>query len=210
MISPRSRRLIPILLSVLALGPGQCRLAAQAPSQTYPKLIMIIRHAEKTGSKDDIHLSDAGKERAKLLPLLFEKAQKRPEPLPIPDFIFAARDSKNSQRPRATVEHLASKFKLPVNDDFHSTVPAKDPKAKGAAELRDELFKEPKYAGKTILICWRHGVLPELARKLKATNAPTKWGDDVYDRVWKITYDTAGKAQFVDAPQQLMPGDAAK
>ena len=60
------------------------------------------------------------------------------------------------------------------------------------------------------LISWRHSVLPELARTLKATKAPTKWGDDVYDRVWKITYDAAGNAEFVDLPQRLMPGDSKK
>jgi broad specificity phosphatase PhoE len=214
MLFHRSRRLIPLLLSVLAIGlwhgssgePAQ----AQAPSQKYPKLILIIRHAEKTGVKEDIHLSEPGKERAKQLPLLFEKSAKRTDPLPRPDFIFAAKDSKNSQRPRETVVHLAKQFKLPIDDTYHSTAPAKDPKAPGAAELRDELFKNPKYAGKTILISWRHGVLPELARTLKATNAPTKWGDEVYDRVWKITYDDAGKAEFVDLPQRLMPGDAMK
>jgi len=214
MFSHRATRLIPLLLSVLAIGLWQGssgELAqAQAPSQKYPKLILIIRHAEKLGVKEDVHLSDAGKERAKQLPLLFVKSEKRPDPLPIPDFIFAAHDSKNSQRPRETVIHLAKHFKLPIDDNYHSTAPAKDPKAKGAAELRDELFKDPKYAGKTILISWRHGVLPELARTLKATNAPAKWGDEVYDRVWRITYDASGKAEFVDLPQRLMPGDAVK
>jgi hypothetical protein len=208
------RRLIPLVLSLLAIGlwqGGYDELAkAQAPSQKYPKQILIIRHAEKTGSKEDIHLADAGKERAKQLPLLFEKSEKRPEPLPRPDFIFAARDSKNSQRPRETVINLAKALKLPIDDSYHSTVPAKDPKAKGAAELRDELFKEPKYAGKTILISWRHGALPELARTLKAASAPTKWHDAVFDRVWKITYDAAGQAEFADLPQRLMPGDSPK
>lgn len=210
MFSHRSSRLTPIFLSLLSLGLWQGSLRGQAPSQKYPKLILIIRHAEKTGSKDDSHLSEPGKERAKQLSCLFEKSEKCPAPLPRPDFIFAAHDSKNSLRPRETVTPLAKQFKLPIDERFHSTAPARDPKAKGAAELADALFNEPKYAGKTILISWRHGALPELARTLKATNAPSKWGDDVYDRVWKITYDRAGKAEFVDLPQRLMTGDSAK
>ena len=187
---------------------GSAGETQQAAVSKYPKLILIIRHAEKTGVKEDVHLSEPGKERAKQLPLLFEKSAKRPEPLPRPDFIFAARDSKNSQRPRETVIELAKQFKLPIDDNYHSTT--KDPKAKGAAELRDELFTNPKYAGKTILISWRHSALPELAKTLKATNAPTTWADEVFDRVWRITYDDAGKAEFVDLPQRLMPGDAVK
>ena len=35
---------------------------------------------------------------------------------------------------------------------------------------------EPRYAGKTILVCWHHGNLPELAGKL-GVKEPKNWKD---------------------------------
>jgi broad specificity phosphatase PhoE len=196
-----------LLLSVLVLCAGRA-IGQDAPRNTkYPQQILLIRHAEKTGDKDDVHLSEPGKERAKVLAKLFTKTDKGPAPFPIPDFIIAAHDSKDSQRPRQTVTPLAMYLKLPLDDTYYSSAKAGK---KGAAELRDELFKNPKYAGKTVLISWRHSKLPDLARVLKADNAPETWGDNVYDRVWQINYDDTGKATFVDRPQRLMPKDAEK
>src|ERR1019366_7062273 len=192
MMKPNRKSAWAFFSSVWAAGVFGILLAGNASADdNLPKLILIIRHAEKLGVKTDPHLSEAGQERAKQLDGLFLKTAKRPMPFPRPDFIFAAHDSKNSKRPLETVLPLAMKFKMPIDDNFYSTMPAKntkEDKAKGAAELRDEIFTTKKYAGKTILICWRHGVLPELAKALKAPNTPTKWGDDVYDRVWQISY----------------------
>jgi hypothetical protein len=75
-------------------------------------------------------------------------------------------------------------------------------------ELRDELFGNAKYFGKTILISWRHSTLPELARTLDASNVPAKWTDEVFDRVWQINYDDQGRATFRDRPQRLLAKDA--
>jgi hypothetical protein len=35
-------------------------------------------------------------------------------------------------------------------------------------KLADEVFHCPRYAGKTLLICWHHGMIPQLAEKLNA------------------------------------------
>ena len=182
-----------------------------APKNTYPRCILIIRHAEKTGEKDDAHLSKQGKERAEVLDQLFVASKGRTDPFPTPDFIFAATSHKNSQRPVETVTPLAKKLKLTINDKFDSQV-AKDGKEKpkeGMAELRDELFHSPKYQGKTVLISWRHGTLPELAVTFKV-KAPEKWEDEVFDRVWQIDFDKEGKPTFRDRPQRLLPKDSVK
>ena len=209
-------------LLAIAMWHGGARFPAQTASKLaeprqgltkerkFPRQILLIRHGEKVGTTEDLHLSEAGKERAKRLPLLFEKSEDRPEPLAVPDFIFSARDTKSSHRPRETVTPLATQLKLPIDDAYRNMVSPDNPKAKGAADLRDELFKNPKYAGKTILISWHHGTMPELAQTLRATDAPRKWRDAVFDRVWKITYDESGKATFANLPQRLMPGDSPK
>lgn len=190
-------------------------LAGLAPAQDaklntkVPQTVLIIRHAEKTGEKGDIHLSKKGYERADVLLKLFEKSSDRPMPFPRPDFIFAAATDKSSQRPLETVMPLAKALKLTINEKFDSKLPKADEKT-GMHKLRDDIFGDSKYFGKTILVSWRHKALPELAKTLKAPNAPSKWEDDVFDRVWRIDYDDAGKARFSDLPQRLLKGDAEK
>jgi hypothetical protein len=220
----RSNR-FPLLAAVLSIV-GLCFSGNVAHAQDeakkntkYPQQILIIRHAEKTGEKGDIHLSKQGQERAEVLFQLFVAAKDRPETFATPDFIFAASNEKDSQRPVETVTPLAMKLKLPIIDTYESKLPAslidKDSKAKpakgpGMLGLRDEVFGTPKYFGKTILVSWRHGTISKLATTLKATKVPAKWEDDVFDRVWQITYDDQGNATFRDRPQRLLPKDAEK
>jgi broad specificity phosphatase PhoE len=176
-----------------------------------PRTILIIRHAEKTDDADDVHLSKKGRERADALGALFKKTPTRPKPFPSPDFIFATRSSNFSQRPVETVTPLALTLKLSVNSQYRNQAmdDPPDPKKKAQRELAEELLSG-KYAGKTVLICWHHGTIPELARLLGAADCPKKWKAPVFDRVWQINYDERGQASFSDLPQQLLPGDSAK
>lgn len=170
--------------------------------KTYPAHILVIRHGEKPPADAASPDLDAdGKARADALPKLFVKAANRSDPFPTPDFLFAARDSKNSHRPNETIAPLAKALGLKVNDGV---------KDADYAKLADELFHDPKYAGKTILICWRHHDIPELAAALGATDAPTSWDSAVFDRVWQIDYDKDGKATFRNLPQRLAPKDSEK
>jgi hypothetical protein len=40
------------------------------------------------------------------------------------------------------------------------------------ARLACELLSNPKYSGKTVLVCWHHSQMPQLALALKATSVP--------------------------------------
>ena len=176
--------------------------------------ILIIRHAEKPQKEtNDVHLSEAGKERAQRLYQLFVKSDKRPDPFPTPEFIFATHEGESSHRPVETVTPLAQKLKLTINEDYHNSIGAvvkKGKTYKGINSLRDDIFGNAKFAGKTVLICWHHGTIPDLAHALKAKEAPSKWKGEVFDRVWQINYNEQGEATFLDRPQQLMPGDSQK
>ena len=213
--------LLAVTLTVASLWcsqtPAPARDEAKKNTKS-PQQILIIRHAEKTGDEGDAHLSRRGKERAAVLDKLFFASKDRPDPFPRPDFIFAARNSKGSHRPVETVTPLAMKLKLPINETYESKLPDAPPaggkdkadSAPGMLALRDKLFSDPKYLGKTILVAWRHGSIPELAKTLKASKSPAKWEDEVFDRVWQITYDDQGHATFLDRPQRLLPGDSEK
>jgi hypothetical protein len=192
------------LASVLVLTFASPSISGQAKDTkpTFPKQILIIRHAEKLPDEaKSADLSPEGKERAAELHKLFEKSDKRPTPFATPDFIFAAKDSTKSHRPVLTVTPLAKALKMTINTEFSNDDPSK---------LADEIFNNPKYADKVILISWRHGGIPALAEKLKATGYSEVWKGEVFDRVWQITFDDKGKATFTDRPMQLMPKDSEK
>ena len=83
-------------------------------------------------------------------------------------------------------------------------------KDKGILNLSQLLFSDNRYQGKTVLICWHHGTIPDLARALGATNSPDHWKSKVFDRVWQISYDDKGNTTFADRPQRLLPDDSRK
>jgi hypothetical protein len=178
-------------------------VVAQAQqTKTYPAHILIIRHAEKPPDDDNsVSLSPRGKERARALRNLFKKSETRPKKFPTPDFIFATKDSKKSHRPKETVTPLAKRLELKIDDRYADA---------DVDKLARELLDNPKYAGKTVLICWHHGEIPKLASKLNATDAPRHFKGTVFDRVWRIDYDKTGKARFRDLPQRLLAGDSEK
>jgi hypothetical protein len=214
------------LLAMMLVGAAVWILAVRNPAEAvvknnakFPQHILLIRHAEKTGDKADIHLSEQGQKRAEMLQQLFLVSKDRPDPFPTPDFLFAASNTNGSHRPLETLTPLAPKLKLPIGNAYTSKLPAapspidgqvKTDEVPGMQALRDELFGKSMYFGKTILVAWRHSTIPQLAKTLNAREAPTKWEDDVFDRVWQINYDDHGVATFLDRPQRLLPGDREK
>jgi hypothetical protein len=76
------------------------------------------------------------------------------------------------------------------------------------ARLAHELFSNPKYSGKTVLIYWHHTQIPQLALALKAAAVPNEFKNN-FDRVWIVTYDEQGKGRpIVERHQQLLSGDS--
>jgi len=199
---------MPARLHLTALLLFCPTLLAQGPAKKYPAEILLIRHAEKPPDRDaSPHLSPAGEKRAKALPALFVKSDARPAPFARPDALFAAADSKKSNRPTATLAPLAKELKLPVNATFHNA-PGGAGGEKGIAELAAEVLGG-RHEGKVVLICWRHGHMPDLAHALGA-RGPLKYPSPEFGRVWRITFDADGRAKLVDLPQRLMPGDSRR
>ena len=156
-------------------------LLAVANGQEGPKnaVVLIIRHAENPANGHG--LSPRGEERAEAYKnyfLNFTVDSKRLEP----NAVVVAADSKQSHRPRLTVEPFAKAAKLPIDNRFANKQPADL-----AAGLR------ANYQGKVILVCWHHGQIPDLLRALGAapeTLLPNgKWPRDVYDWVIMVSFD---------------------
>jgi broad specificity phosphatase PhoE len=160
-------------------------LLVTAYGQEGPKnsVILIIRHAENPA--DGHGLSPRGEERAKAYVNYFENFtvdSKRLEP----QAVVVAADSKQSHRPRLTVQPFAKAANLPIDNRFANKEPADL-----AAELR------ANYQGKVILVCWHHGQIPDVLRALggdPATLLPNgKWPRDVYDWIIVVSFDENGR-----------------
>jgi hypothetical protein len=171
------------------------------PAALKNTVILIIRHAEKPD--DGFDLSPAGQERAKLYVNYFKNYSIDSTPLKI-DCIFAAADSKDSHRPRLTIEPFSKAAGLPIDDRF---------KDKDFQELADEILSKPH--GQAILISWHHEEIPQLIQALGAnpnqffTNA--KWPADVFGWVIQLRYDAVG--HLIEAKrinENLMPDDSDK
>ena len=150
-----------------------------------PAQIILIRHADKPADPEDPHLSRAGVKRAKRL-VSFITTDPAMTRFGLPVAVFATRTTKdgNGQRTQETVAPLARALKLPVQTPFLG---------KDYASLAKLILAEPAYAGKTVLICWNHEQIPQLAAALGVTPEPPKWKGSVFDRVYVISYHE-GKA----------------
>jgi len=174
-----------------------------AHAQDGPKnsVVLIIRHAEDADSGDGI--SPLGQERAEAYKNYFREFtldSKGREP----QAIFAAKDSKQSHRPRLTVEPFAKAAELRIDTRFGN-----NQSADLAADLR------ANQQGKVILICWRHPYVPALLGALGAnpkTFLPKgKWPGSVYDWVILLSYDQDGRLISSSSRrinEHLLPGDS--
>jgi len=146
-------------------------------------VILIIRHAEDPDSGSGLSPIGSAHARAYVNYLKTLTVNGRPFKL---DYLFATKDSTNSQRPRLTVEPIGRALGLPVDDRF---------KNKRFLDLVQEIQSLPE--GQNILICWHHGTIPNLLRALGAdpmTVLPNgKWPNDVYDWLIELSYDENGR-----------------
>lgn len=145
--------------------------------------VLLIRHAEKPDTGDG--LTPAGEARSRAYVDYFTHFKLGTDPLK-PDEIFVAADSKNSRRPRLTVEPLAQTLHLPVNTTY---------KDKDFASLATAL--RSGHGGKNILVCWHHGAMPELLQAFgvdPGTVLPDgQWPKDEYHWVVVLRYDQDGR-----------------
>jgi hypothetical protein len=190
------RRLVTAVLFASALT-----FAADAQDGPKDAVVLIIRHAEDADNGRG--LSERGQQRAEAYKdyfLNFTIDSKRSGP----QAIFAAKDSKPSQRPSLTVEPFAKAAGLQIDTRFGN-----NQSTQLAAELR------ATQQGKVILICSRHGNIPDLLRALGAKPGNFlprgKWPGRIYDWVILLSYDQDGRliqANSRRINEHLLPDDS--
>ena len=160
-------------------------LALLAPLQaTRPAQIIVFRHAEKPADDANPHLSPEGVRRARqLVGYLSTNSVVNKYGKPVALFATQTTRDGDGQRTQETVAPAAAALKLRVQTPFVG---------KDYKQLARLILGNPVYAGKTVLICWNHDVLPELAAELGVSPTPPGWKAKEYDQVYVISY--RGKA----------------
>jgi hypothetical protein len=161
--------------------------------------VLMIRHAEKPDDDKDPTLAVPGQERAQAYLVYFQNYAIGTRPVRL-DYIFAAKDSAESRRPRLTVTPLAEALGLVVDLEYED----KDVRDAAAAILRLD--------GADVLVCWHHGEILELAQRLGAPKhlLPSKWPGNVFGWVLQLGFDGHGKLSVAVVDQKLMYDDHGK
>lgn len=163
-----------------------------------PAQVVIIRHGEKPA--DGNELNEIGWQRANALPNFFEN-NKTVMTYGTPVAIYAGAPSKpgGSIRSIQTITPYANKIGLPVNKTI-----SKD----NVYELVNEIMNTPGYDDRTVVICWEHSVIPEMARDFGATSAPMIWDSNVFDRAWVIRFNANTVSSFENIPEHVLATDS--
>jgi len=176
-------------------------LLGVAAVEAQPAQVIILRHAEKPEDESHDHLSPRGEERARALVGLFTNSPAlTANGLPVALFTPRVTRNRTSVRPRETLEPLAKQLHLPIFSPYQ---------AKEFAELAGMILRNPDYRGRTVVICWVEDYLPDLGQAFGVKGRKTSWKNEVFDRVWSITFPD-GKAKLEDLPQRLLPGDTRR
>ncbi len=166
-----------------------------------PARIILLRHAEKPADESDVHLSARGQERARALVAFFTNTPVlTTNGLPVALFATHPTPHGHSQRTFDTLEPLSKQLHLPVRTPYAT---------KDYVALAKQIRSNRDYDGKTVVVCWVHDYLPELAEAFGVKPKPAHWKTGVFDRVWVITRRDK-KAVLASLPQHLLPGDSRR
>jgi hypothetical protein len=184
-----------VLLALIILGLGASVAWAQ------PGQILIIRHAERPAMRGPFNLSLKGQERAMAYVPFFTHT---PElvycGLPVALFVNKIGPGDFSQSALETLTPLANHLRLLIDAHYDK---------RDYGDLAQEILSNPKYERKTVLICWDRNYIPKLAAALGVKKGLRLWPQNVFDRVWIITY-RGDRVSLENMPQRLLFGDAAK
>ncbi|KAJ3130249.1 hypothetical protein HK098_004296 [Nowakowskiella sp. JEL0407] len=181
--------------------------------------VILIRHAEKhewdgglkpskmqiSSYVDNKLLSVKGRERAHALVGYFQfrdEILQIFEKFPMCDIVCQDVDTGEdawgkSRRPIETMEPLA----LALNKQLVLYT------KKQAPELITRILNSDEWNGKTIIVCWAHQELGDLAKRLGVPeNEVPEWGKR-YDITWVVSTFNDGTAKLQQFPQRLLYGD---
>ncbi len=178
------------LFGFLSFSPG----AFAGPAQ-----LVIIRHAEKPAKGNA--LSARGQQRAQALVHFFKNdSHFKTYGEPIAIFAMPPPHGTGSIRAIQTVQPLARSLGLSLETSFE-----KD-EIRGLVEA---IRRTSAYDGHMVLICWEYKFIPAIAEAFGADMRSAVWSQQTYDRAWVLNLTDGMVTQFMDLPQNLLPGDSS-
>lgn len=174
-------------------------IAFSTAALALPKQILIVRHGEKpTVGDEGIHLSERGIQRANALAEFFvSHPEMNDNGMAVAVYAASPKLPTGSVRAFETISPTAARLGLSVDNGFKSG--EEDAIAK-------DILSNPAFDNKTVIICWVRDELPLLGTAL-GVDSKLSWPSSVFDRVWKINYDSEGVASLKTVQQRLLPGD---
>jgi hypothetical protein len=162
------------------IGPAVFALTSLLPwLSAAPAEIILLSHAEKPPSGPE--LNAAGRQRAAALAGLFQSDPRVRAHGPVAAiFAMLPADKNGSVRAIQTMEPTAAALHLRIDTRF-----TRDEVKALAKAIR----KDKSLDGKTVVVCWEHKMIPEIVSALGWPNPPTRWVDDVYDRLWVLDFE---------------------
>jgi len=158
-------------------------VVSTAEVQAKDTVVLIVRHAEKPSVGRD--LSPEGEARAQKLVQYFKDYKMGGKPVVL-NHLFATEDSKNSDRPRLTLEPLSKALELPLDTSF---------KNQQFKKLASHIKQHCQ--GGRVLICWHQGNIPDLLKALGADpNALLprgNWPSSQFNWVIELHYNSTGQ-----------------
>ncbi len=168
-----------------------------ASALSMPAQVLLIRHAEKPESGNDLNAQ--GYARANALPAFFIKDPIVNRYGPIASiYAMKAASDDSSNRPVETVIPTAKALGLVIHADY--------PK-KMIAPLISEIKNSTEYSGKTVLICWEHKMIPLIAQGLGFLSAPLKWDGSVFNQVWVLLFSPNDGPAFEVLNEHVLSSD---
>jgi hypothetical protein len=174
-------------------GPGMLGQIKHAPDAVMPAnlAIFLVRHAEKPD--DGAGLSDEGRARAKDYATYLQNLTNPFGQTIRWDYLFAATESEESNRPVLTLQPLAEAIHKTIDSQF---------KNKHYGRLVDYFHFNARrqFDHANVLICWHHGEILELTKALgvhwsdlpDSSHWPKHWPEGVYGWLLKIYYKADG------------------
>lgn len=201
-----------------------------------PRVILLLRHAEKPTDNKDPNLSPKGYSRAGALPAWLINTYGRPIAVYAMKSGDAGADSIKRDRFLGYTATYSGSPQTPQEHKTHRPVQTVTPLAQALGQtvlspygygqtnqIVNEILTTPAYSGKLVVLCWVHGEIKSLAQQFGYTQAKD-WDGNDFDHVWAITMgttpnnnnntmryilkDTPTTMEIV--PQRLLFGDASK
>jgi len=167
------RGLFPLFFLLVLSGPVH-RAEGAPPGDVVTKVI-VVRHAEKDTAGTNPHLTEAGKERARMLARM------------LADEPVTALVSSDRARTIETLGPLSEFTLLPV-----TIVPVKNGREEHAADLADSIRAR---AGGTIVVSNHSDVIPILLREL-GVEEEVAIPDSEYGRIFIVFLDSTRSTVF--------------